>query len=108
MASFLNPVVTDGVHLTVKLTPKASCNCIESFTESVNDNLLKISVTTVPEDGKANKAMINLLSKSWKIAKRSIRIVSGVTSRRKILFIEGDVENIKLILKNYVKKHESS
>jgi len=56
---------------------------------------LKARVTAVPEKGKANKALIALLSKSLKVPKSMITVVSGETSRQKILRIEGDPEDLK-------------
>jgi len=77
-----------GVRLAVKLTPKAARDQIsEVAPEADGGVVLKASVTTVPEDGKANAALIALLSKRWKIAKSRFEIVSGATDRRKTLFI---------------------
>lgn len=97
--------VAGGVRLAVKLTPKASRNRIEGIAADGDGvGSLKISVTAVPEDGKANKALIDLLAKSWKIAKRSIQITSGATDRRKILFIEGDAEDLRRLLTDVARK----
>lgn len=85
-----------GARLAVRLTPKASRNRIEGIVADADGaGVLKVSVTVVPEDGKANKALIDLLAKSFKIAKSSITIVSGATDRRKLLFIEGDAEDVR-------------
>ena len=56
--------------------------------------MLKARVTAVPEKGKANKALIVLIAKSLGIAKSSIDLVSGDTSRKKILRIDGDPEDV--------------
>lgn len=88
-----------GVRLAVKLTPKASRDRIEGLAaDAQGRGYLKVSVTTVPEDGKANKALIDLLAKEWKLPKRSIRIVSGATDRHKILFIDGETETLRRLL----------
>lgn len=72
--------------LTIKLTPKASKNAVSGWhTDTDGKLMLKASVTTVPEDGKANEALIKLLSKTLKLAKSSITIVSGDTNRIKTL-----------------------
>jgi uncharacterized protein YggU (UPF0235/DUF167 family) len=47
-------------------------------------------VTAVPEDGKANAALLKLLAKTWKLPKTSLTIASGATSRRKVVQIAGD------------------
>jgi len=89
-------VVPGGIRLTVRLTPKASRNKIDSVVaEADGSSVLKVAVTTVPEDGKANAAMIALLAKAWKIAKSSITITSGATDRRKTLFIQGDSDDLR-------------
>lgn len=74
--------------ITVKLTPGAKKNEIGDWEEDLfGDKTLKVYVTTIPENGKANKSMIDLLSKTWKIPKTSISIIRGATSRVKILEI---------------------
>lgn len=75
---------TEHFIISVRLTPKASKNAIQGWAVDKDDNpYLKASVTTVPEKGKANKALIALLAKSWKIPKSSIQIVKGETDRMK-------------------------
>jgi uncharacterized protein len=44
---------------------------------------LKVVVTAKPENGKANEAVIDLLSKLWRLRKSQIHIVAGETSRQK-------------------------
>jgi uncharacterized protein len=80
----------------VRLTPKASRNRIEGVVADADGGgALKVSVTAPPEDGKANAALIALLAKSWKLAKRDFTITAGATDRRKLLFIEADPEQIR-------------
>lgn len=75
--------------IIVKLTPGAKKNEILGWEEDLlGERTLKVHVTAIPEKGKANKALIALLSKEWKIPKTSIRIIRGETSRVKILEIE--------------------
>ncbi len=79
------------IRLSVKVTPKASADRIQGWAEDENgERILKIAVTAVPEDGKANKAVIALLAKRLKLPKSAIDIASGETSRRKTLLIDGD------------------
>jgi uncharacterized protein YggU (UPF0235/DUF167 family) len=47
-------------------------------------------VNAVPEDGKANKALIAFLAKSWKLPKSSFSLLSGQTSRLKVILITGN------------------
>lgn len=51
----------------------------------INDDHYMISVNAVPEKGKANKEMIKALSKYFDMASSKIKIISGETSKNKIL-----------------------
>lgn len=71
---------------TVRLTPKAAKNAIQGWSDGPDGTkILKVSVTTVPENGKANKALVALLSKALKIPKSAITIIKGETSRTKTI-----------------------
>lgn len=87
--------VAGGVRVAVRLTPKASRERIDGLAPEADGGVvLKVSVTVVPEDGKANAALIKLLSKQWKVAKSAIEIVQGATDRRKVLQITGDADEL--------------
>lgn len=84
-----------GVRLSVRLTPKASRNALQGLAaEADGGQVLKASVTAVPEDGKANAALIQLLSKAWKLPKSGFEIIAGATDRRKTLLIHGDTQTL--------------
>jgi uncharacterized protein YggU (UPF0235/DUF167 family) len=53
----------------------------------------------VPEDGKANTALIRCLAKTLGIAKTDIRIVAGHTARLKTIEIAGG-EDVRRALQN--------
>jgi len=86
----------DHLLLAVRLTPNGGRDAFDGV-EVGADGLahLKARVTTVPEKGKANKALVALLSKTLRIPKTAITVVSGETARQKILRIEGDPEDLK-------------
>lgn len=65
--------------LTVHVKPNAKHESVEWMDEDT----LKISVTVPPEKGKANKAVIELLAKELNIAKTTIELVRGGTTRIK-------------------------
>lgn len=80
-----------GLKICVRVTPKASANLLRGVEEVLpGQKALKISVTAVPEDGKANKAVIALLSKSLGLPKSSFQVLQGETARLKIILITGD------------------
>jgi uncharacterized protein (TIGR00251 family) len=85
----------DHLRLTVRLTPNGGRDAFDGIeTGSEGETYLKARVTAIPEKGKANKALIALVSKSLGVAKSSITLVSGETARKKILRIEGDPEDL--------------
>jgi uncharacterized protein (TIGR00251 family) len=49
---------------------------------------LKIRLAARAVDGKANEALIDFLAEHYRVPRRSVRIVSGLKSRRKRVFIE--------------------
>lgn len=77
-----NPI---SVQLHVRVTPNASRNEITGFT----DDVLRVKISAVPEKGKANKELIDYLSRVLGIGKTSMRLLKGQTSRSKVLAIDG-------------------
>ncbi len=79
----------EGVILHIKLTPNASkSGVLGTYQDEKGIHWLKVQVTTIPEDGKANKALINILSKTWKTPKTSFSFLHGETDRYKVLYIK--------------------
>ena len=98
---------TDGVLLTVRLTPKASSNTIRGIKQEADGSVcLKAAVTAVPEGGKANAALVKLLAKTWKLPKTSLTIASGATSRRKVVRIAGDPDALYELLTDWGRKFQ--
>jgi len=85
----------DGVLLRVRLTPKASKDAIGRVEADAEGKAwLKVSVTAVPEKGKANAALAKLLAKKLRLPKTGIRLIAGDTSRQKTLLIAGEPEDL--------------
>ena len=85
----------DGVTLFVRLTPKSSKDAIEGV-EATGDGRehLKVRVRAVPEEGKANAALVKLLGKWLDVPQRSITIIAGPASRLKQIRLEGDPDSL--------------
>lgn len=75
-----------GISITIRVQPGAKRNAIVGK----YGNSLKISVTAAPENGKANKAVINLVTKWLGVDTAQADIVSGRTSRDKRIHITGE------------------
>ena len=83
----------NGIIANIKISPNAKKNEIIREGE-----IVKIKITAQPVDGKANKALIEFLSKYFKIPKTSIQILKGETSKEKtILFCTTDAQKINLL-----------
>lgn len=89
-------VHADHVRLSIRLTPNGGRDAIEGVeTDAAGDSYLKARVRAVPEGGKANKALVELVAKTFGLPKSAIRFVSGETARKKILRIDGDPEDLR-------------
>lgn len=74
--------------LHVKLTPKASADRIgDTRPDAEGHDVLQVYVTAVPENGKANEAMIRLIAKHFAIAPSHVVLLRGHTSRHKVIEI---------------------
>ena len=74
--------MAENLIIKLKISPNASKNEIIK-----TDGMVKVKVTAQPIENKANKALIEFLSKNFKVPKSSIEIVKGETSKEKtILF----------------------
>jgi uncharacterized protein (TIGR00251 family) len=66
--------------------PNASKSVVVGWQE---DGRLKLKVAAVPEGGRANKAVEELLAETLGLPKRSVVVEKGDTSREKLLRING-------------------
>ncbi len=66
----------------VRVTPHAKQNKVVE-----SDGVLRVYTTVAPENGRANSAVIELLSEYFGVAKSQIKIVRGVAARDKVVEI---------------------
>ncbi|HAT04020.1 MAG TPA: YggU family protein [Candidatus Magasanikbacteria bacterium] len=71
--------------LSIRVLPRSSRNEIVG---EMADGTLKVKLTAPPVDGKANRALIELLSEYFDVPKSKIKIVRGLTSKNKIIEIK--------------------
>lgn len=90
----------EGVTFWVRLTPKGGRDAIEGWIPMGDDVVLKARVRAVPEDGKANVALIRLLAKQFRVANSSVQIVGGATSRKKRIAICGESDALEAQLQS--------
>ena len=77
--------ITDVVQ--VRVTPKAARERIDAQPQADGTLLLKIYVTVVPEDGKANVAVLRVLAKALGVPPSQLQIERGHTGRDKLIRI---------------------
>lgn len=71
----------------MKIFIKAKPNSKEEKVEKVDDQNYTVSVKEPPEKGKANEAIRNALAVYFKIGSSRVKIVSGYSTRNKIIEI---------------------
>jgi len=77
--------------VTVRLTPKGGRDAVDGI-EALADGtaVLKVRVRAAPHEGEANAALIDLMARTLRIARRQVSLQAGATSRVKRIRIEGD------------------
>ncbi len=79
----LSHLVQPGAEIAVRVTPRASRNAV-----TVDGAAIRVAVTVVPEDGKANAAVVKALAKAMGIAKSRLVLVRGARARDKVFRID--------------------
>jgi uncharacterized protein (TIGR00251 family) len=70
-----------GVRFAVRVQPRAS----RSEVAGIQQGALKVRLQAPPVDGAANEALVDFLADSLDVPRRMIRIVSGESSRSKVV-----------------------
>jgi len=76
------------VRVSVHVQPRAS----RSEIIGQHGAALKVRLQAPPVDGAANEALVQLLSDSLGVSRRSVRVVAGATSRTKTVEVVGTTE----------------
>lgn len=74
-----------GILIEVKVDPRSSRKGVSG----IMDNILKVKLTAPPVEGEANEQLIEVISELTGVRKSDIRIVRGLSSRRKVVEIRG-------------------
>jgi len=86
----------DGISIKISVIPNSS----KSFIVGVLDGALKIKLNSPPIEGRANKEIIEFLSKLLGLPKSSISILRGDKSKLKTLLIKGNKDMLQVKIKN--------
>ena len=83
----------NSITINLKISPNSSKN---EFVK--NGDEIKVKITAQPIDGKANKCLIEFMSKTFKVPKSYFEIVRGETSKEKTISIKNiDAKKISQI-----------
>jgi len=89
-----------GVTVELRVLPRARLARIDGVAANADGGeMLRVSVTAPPEDGKANAAVIALLARAWRVPKRDITVVRGAGSRQKTVRVEGDPATLERVIR---------
>lgn len=67
----------------IRVTPHARQNKVVE-----SDGVLRVYTTVAPENGRANGAVVKLLSEYFDVPKSRIKILKGLTGRDKVVTVE--------------------
>ena len=71
----------------MKIFVKAKPNSAETFVKQIDETNFEVAVREPPVQGRANQAIVKSLAGYFNVAPSRIRIVSGHTSRHKMVEI---------------------
>jgi len=91
--------VANGVTIELRVQPRARRTTLEP-----GAGTLRASVTAPPEDGKANKAVIDLLAREWHLPRSVFEIARGAGARDKVLGISGEPDAIAQRIANWLRQ----
>lgn len=93
-----------GVVIDVRLTPRSSKDLLEGARTLADGRAVLIArVRAVPEDGRANEALLRLLARSMDVAPSDCALVFGGKSRVKSIAVRGDPERLSRQIEEMLK-----
>lgn len=95
----------NGIRVALKVTPRAARDAVGPVQiEADGTGVLKVSVTSVPEKGRANEAVTKLLAKAWGVPRSRITVAAGAAGRRKTLLVQGEPNAVMAAIETWLEK----
>lgn len=85
--------------MTVRVRPGASRTAVGGN----HDGALVVRVAARAVDGKATEAALAAVAAAFGVRRRDVRLVSGTTSRTKVLDVEGDDATLRAVLQQLLQ-----
>jgi hypothetical protein len=80
--------VTQSASIGIYVQPRAS----KTEISGMHDGMMRIRLAAPPVDGAANAALVTFIAERLDIARSRVRVISGLASRRKVVWVEGMTE----------------
>jgi uncharacterized protein (TIGR00251 family) len=77
--------VEGGVRFSIRVQPRSS----RPGVGGLHGDALKVRVNAPPVDGAANEAVVEVLADALAVPRSAVRLVSGATSRSKVVEVAG-------------------
>lgn len=90
----------------VRLTPRASRDGIDGLKSGPEGAYVQARVRAVPEDGRANAALAQLVAEQLRVPKSTVTLASGNTARLKTLHIAGNASDLEKRVAAWLKGME--
>jgi uncharacterized protein len=74
-----------SVRLNILVQPRASVSAVVGL----HGDAIKIRLAAPPVDNAANVELVEFIARTLRVSKRSVRVAGGLSSRRKVVEIEG-------------------
>ncbi len=68
--------------INIRVIPRAKRNLVK-----IEPDRLKVYITAPPQDGKANKLLVEVLAEHFQVKKKQVRLLRGEKSQDKIVEI---------------------
>ena len=89
-------VLSDGLRLHTRLTPKSARDAVEGVeARGVDRQVLKVQVRAMPENGKANEALLRVIANALGVGVSQVKLEAGATARIKTLRVTGDAQALE-------------
>ncbi|MGK7864565.1 DUF167 domain-containing protein [Falsiroseomonas sp. E2-1-a4] len=90
----------DGLDLAVKVQPRAKRPALGGL--SPDGAALRIAVSEVPEDGRANRAVCAAVAGALGLANSAVEVLHGAGARQKTLRVTGDPASLAPLLEKLI------
>ena len=95
----------EGLDISVRATPRGGRDGVDGVaTDAAGAQWLSVRVTAVPDNGKANDAIVKVLAAAFDVRRRDVGLVSGASARLKRFKIQGDSVRLSAVAASFLEE----